>query len=113
MTRFVEAYESGAVNSFDSLFAKDAKSNGQDDLQGIKIDYAELFTKTTGRQLFIQDVNWNLGKKYAVGVGDVKAVVRNDKNAKAHSEEGKIQIIAQKFNNKVLITHLYYSASAH
>lgn len=108
ITRFVGAYENGDINSLKSLFAKDAKTNDQTGLAGIEKDYKELFTSSNDRQMFIQGMQWSHDKNYAKGTGDLQAIVLYESGGSVYTMRGKIQIVAQRIDDKVLITHLYH-----
>jgi len=108
VTRLIGAYESGNIKLLTSLFAKDAKTNDRDGLQGIRDDYAELFATTSERQMFIQGMEWSQDKNFAKGSGDLEAIVFSEAGESVYSMKGKIQIVARRIDNKVLITHLYH-----
>ncbi len=108
IARFVTAYESGNVEMFESLFTKDVKTNDRTDLVSMKKDYADVFSKTSDRQMFIQDLTWKLDKNHAKGTGNLEAIILTENGDTVSSISGMIKIIAEKINNKVLITHLYH-----
>ena len=111
VTRFVSAYESGDIDLFTSLFAKDAKTNDQTSLNGIKRDYEQLFANTTDRQMFIQNMQWAFNDTQAQGSGNLEAIVFTKTGDPVSSISGDIEIRAQRFSDKVLITHLYHTES--
>ncbi|WP_455208852.1 hypothetical protein [Kaarinaea lacus] len=108
LTRLVSAYESGNIKMLTGLFAKDAKTNDQDGLKGIEEDYKQLFSSTTDRQMFIQGIEWSHDKNYAKGSGDLEAIVFAQNGESVYTMKGKIQIVAKRIEDKVLITHLYH-----
>ena len=107
-TQLVTSYETGDLEHFLSLFSSEIKTNDRIDLSGVKKDYSELFESTSDRQMFIQNMKWtneNIGSK---GTGDLEVIIFSDEGNAVYSMEGKIQIVAQKLDNKVKITHLYH-----
>ena len=58
--------------------------------------------------MFIQNLKWNNEKIGAKGTGDLEVVVLSDEGNPVYSMEGKIQIVAQKIDHDVKITHLYH-----
>lgn len=107
VVRFVKAYEGGELALFESIFASNAKTNEQSNLDGIKHDYSELFANTTDRQLFITSLDWVFEENLAKGVGELNALVLI-KNEGVRKIQGKIQFVAEKYDSKVRITHLYH-----
>jgi hypothetical protein len=108
VTRLVNSYESGDLESFSGLFAPNAKTNDRQDLKGIKADYAELFKGSNDRQMFIQGMEWTYDGNYAKGSGDLEAIVLTDGGGSVYSMGGKIQLVAQRIDGKVRITHMYH-----
>ena len=108
ITRFINAYENGDIDSLKSLFSSKAKTNDQNELKGIEKDYKALFASTNDRQMFIQGMQWSHDKNYAKGSGDLEAIVLSETGDSVYTMKGKIQIVAQKIDDKVLITHLYH-----
>jgi len=108
VTRFISAYEAGDIDTLTSLFAKNAKTNDRDGLKQIAEDYTALFSSTTDRQMFIQNMDWSYDNNHAKGSGELNALVFADNDNKLQELNGKIQIVAKKMDNKVVITHLYH-----
>ena len=107
-TQLVTAYETGDLAHFISLFAQEIKTNDRIDLEGVKQDYAQLFASTDDRQMFIQNLKWSNETIGAKGTGDLEVIILSEEGKTVYSMEGKIQIVAQKIDNKVKITHLYH-----
>ena len=107
-TQLVSAYEAGNLKQFISLFSPEIKTNDRIDLSGVKKDYAQLFASTSDRQMFIQNLNWSNETIGAKGTGDLEVIILSNEGNPVYSMEGKIQIVAQKIDNKVKITHLYH-----
>jgi hypothetical protein len=108
VTRFVGAYETGNITALTSLFTKDAKTNDRVDINGIKQDYQDLFQTTSDRQMFIQNMQWSFDDKKARGNGKLEAVIITQSGKPVYSMRGEIQITAQRFDDKVLITDMYH-----
>lgn len=108
VTRLVSSYESGDLNMFSSLFAINAKSNDQDSLAGIRDDYKALFESSNDRQMFIQGMKWTFNGKHAKGTGDLEAIVLSETGNQVYSMGGKIQLVAQRIDGNVRITHMYH-----
>ena len=107
-TQLVTSYETGDLKQFVSLLSKEIKTNDRIDLAGVTSDYSELFSTTSDRQMFIQNLIWNNEKIGAKGTGDLEVVILSDDGNPVYSMEGKIQIVAQKIDHNVKITHLYH-----
>ena len=107
-TQLVTAYETGDIEQFVSLFSENAKTNDRDNLSGIKQDYVELFNSTSDRQMFIQDLRWSGESNSVKGTGDLEVTILSDSGNTVYSMNGKIQIVAQKSNDRVHITHMYH-----
>lgn len=107
VTQFISAYENGSLAQFDSLFSVNAKSNDHKNLAGIKEEYRDLFTSTSDRQMFINDLSWSFVENQAKGVGKLHALIVS-KEDEVRVIKGKIQFVAEKAGNKVWITHLYH-----
>ena len=107
-TQLVTAYETGNLNQFISLFSSEIKTNDRIDLSGLQQDYAQLFASTSDRQMFIQNLKWTNENIGAKGIGDLEVIILSDEGNTVYSMEGKIQIVAQKIDRKVKITHLYH-----
>ena len=108
VTRLIDAYESGDIKGLSALFANNAQTNDQQGLAGIEKDYQELFDSTTDRQMFIQGLQWSHDKNSAKGSGNLEAIVLSEAGGSVYTMTGKIQIVARRIDDKVLITHLYH-----
>ena len=108
VTRLVSSYENGDLGMFSSLFAFNAKTNDRQDLNGIREDYRSLFENSNDRQMFIQDMQWTFNDKYAKGTGDLEAIVLSESGNQVYTLAGKIQLVAQRIDGKVRITHMYH-----
>ena len=111
ITRFIGAYESGNIKALDGIFSANARTNDRNNLKEIKSDYKSFFSHTTDRQLFIKDLKWTVNKDLAKGIGNLNALVVKTDSEKINSINGEVEIVAQRINNKVLITHLFHNYS--
>lgn len=109
VTRFINAYESGNLVALDSLFAVNAKTNDNINLNEIKQDYMSLFATTSIRRMFIKDLSWSYHNNQAQGSGKLTVSTVRKGSTKIISEYGEIQIAAKKSANKVTITHLFHN----
>lgn len=107
-TQLVTSYETGDLDQFLALFSSEIKTNDRIDLSGVKQDYSQLFASTSDRQMFIQNLKWSKENIGAKGTGDLEVIILSDEGSTVYSMEGKIQIVAQKIDNQVKITHLYH-----
>jgi hypothetical protein len=107
-TQLVTAYETGDITLFISLLSSDVKTNDRIDLEGVRKDYAKLFSGTSDRQMFIQNLKWTDETIGAKGTGDLEVIVLSNGVNTVYSMTGKIQIVAQLIEGKPLITHLYH-----
>ncbi len=107
-TEFVAAYEAGDIEKFVALFSRQAKTNDQETIAGIKEDYQALFNNTSDRRMFIKNLNWVEESNSAKGIGDLEVTVLSDTENTESTFKGKIQIVARKIGTKLLITHLYH-----
>ena len=107
-SQLITSYESGDLQKFLSILSKDIKTNDRTNIAGVKQDYQELFSSTAGRQMYLQNMKWTNESVGAKGTGDMKVIISGKDGNAVYTMTGKIQIVAQKFNDKVLITHLYH-----
>jgi len=108
VTRMISSYESGDLNTFGSLFAKNAKTNDRNDLESIKKDYKKLFETSNDRQMFIKGLRWKREADYAQGRGDLEAMILMKPGESVYTMSGKIEIVVKRIDGKVLITRLYH-----
>ena len=107
-TELVNSYEKGNISSFTSLFAANAVSNDEADLNTIKQDYANLFSTTSDRRMIIGDIKWNFSNNTAVGDGQMEVAVKANGANRSQKYTGKIQIVVEKQPDGVQITKLLH-----
>jgi hypothetical protein len=105
--RYTDAYEEGDIAKLKSLFSYYVKTNAGYGVGKIEKDYSKLFASTTDRQIFIENIDWSIKDRLAKGKGDIKILTIPTHGIDVVSMSGKIEIGAEKINNKLLFTHLY------
>ena len=110
LARFVNAYETGDANLFDALFSSDVQSNDHNNLQGIKEDYSKVFSNTSDRQMFIQNIDWTVDGNNAKGIGQLDAIVLPKDDGDTQLIKGQIKLVVNKSNNKLIITHFFHTS---
>jgi len=106
--QFVDAYETGNLEKFTSLFTRNAVSNEQNDRSGIKNQYEKIFASTTERQMFIHDLKWSFRKNIAIGKGTLELMIISTNEAGVLSQKGRVQLVAERQRDKILIKRFYY-----
>lgn len=108
ISQYIDGYEKGNVNKILELLSLNAKTSAQSNAKEIGAYLTDLFSSTKDRQLFIRNVKWKFDGNIAKGIGDIHTLLLPSKTSgDIVSTKGKVQIIAKKVNNAVLITHLY------
>ncbi len=107
VSRFALAYESGNITELDKIFSKDIKTNDKSSLRSVKQAYADLFKKTTDRQMFIEELNWSINNNSAKGVGKLSVLLISQSSSKISTQQGEIRIVAKKTNHETKITRMY------
>lgn len=108
VNQYISAYVNGDNTRFLKLLSFNAKTNTQSGLKDIQQEYGELFSSTSSRQLQIYKVKWTIKNSLAKGIGNFySSRIENDGDGHVQAFNGKIQIIAKKLGNGVLITHLF------
>jgi len=106
--KFIDAYESGDVEKFSSLFTRNAISNQQNGRSGIKSQYEKIFASTTERQMFIHDLKWTFRKNMAVGKGTLELVVISKNETDVLTHKSRVQLVAERQKDQILIKRFYY-----
>lgn len=114
INQYIDGYEKGNVGKILELLSLNAKTSAQSNAKEIGAYLKELFSTTKDRQLFIRNVKWEYEGNIAKGIGDIHTMILPGASAgDIISTKGKVQIIAKKVNNTVLITHLYSTQNPH
>jgi hypothetical protein len=109
ISQYVDAYEKGNVNKILELLSFNARINSDRNSIEIQQSLKDRFATTTDRQLFIRNIKWKYENNIAKGIGDIETLTLPKDKSGVIATSGKIQIIAKKLNNTVLMTHLYTS----
>lgn len=101
MSRYIEAYQRGDLNSVMALFA--AGTRGR--IQG---DYAALFAKYYVRGLWLHDLRWDYQGPVANGTGRYELKLRQRDGGRFHQVEGSIRFTVQERDRQILIEAIEY-----
>ncbi|MFV2057869.1 MAG: hypothetical protein ACC707_15490, partial [Thiohalomonadales bacterium] len=105
---FIYAYELGNIEQLSRIFSEDMKTNKSTNINGVRKEYAELFSTTSDRKVKLSNLRWKFGKTHAKGSAQLE-VIATTKNGKSEKLiNGRIQFVAKRIDNIVRITHLYY-----
>lgn len=107
VNKYTDAYEEGDIKKLISLFSYYVKTNAGNGVANIEKDYSTLFAKTADRQIFIKNMDWAIKDRLATGKGDLEILTIPSEGEEVVSMSGKIEIVAEKINDKLLFTHLY------
>lgn len=107
VTQYVSAYETGDVNNMMRLFANATWSTGKNGMIEMKQTYQNLFSSTSGREVFIKNVQWRYKDDKAMGTGDLVITMRDNEN-KVQTQKGKIRLVAERSKNSVQITQMFH-----
>ena len=112
VSQYVDAYEKGNVKKIISLLSANARTNGESNSSEIEQNLKQVFATTKDRQLFIRNIKWKYEKNIAKGIGDIETLILPKDKSGVVATSGKIQIIAKKLHNNVVVTHLYTAEHA-
>jgi len=105
---FMRTYEVGDLESFITLFSRQAHTNDRSDREGIKKDYRELFDITEKRQFIISKLRWERDLNTARGEGEFQVNIQLKSNHRLSSYVGKVMLHVKKGSRRVLITRLVH-----
>jgi len=106
VTQYISAYETGDVDNLMNLFANATWTSGKSGLIEMKQNYENLFANTSGREVFIKNVQWRYKDDKALGTGDLVITMRRDD--KVQTQKGKIRLVAERSRNAVQITQIFH-----
>ena len=106
VTQYISAYETGDVDNLMNLFANATWTSGRSGLVEMKQNYENLFSNTSGREVFIKNVQWRYKGDKALGTGDLVITMRRDD--KVQTQKGKIRLVAERSRNAVQITQMFH-----
>lgn len=107
VTQYVTAYESGDVNDLMHLFANATWTKSRTGLVEMKQNYDNLFSSTSGREMFIKGMKWKVKGKKAMGTGDLLLTLHTKDN-KVKTQKGKIRIVATKVGDRVRFSQMFH-----
>ena len=108
LSQFTYYYNSGDIKRLMNLFNDQATTNGQSSKQGIKNDYADLFSTTQARRLMLKNIKWNLDSARASGAADFEVVIQSKNGEQRSSLKGVLSISAVKGADGIFITRLFH-----
>lgn len=109
ITRFVELYEAGDLNTFMGLFASNARANNRDSRATIRQDYQTLFEQTDTRLMMLRDLKWDKGNQRAIGEAEFELTIKRKGSDDNNVYSGSITFQVEKNGTTPLITGIYHS----
>ncbi len=106
---FVADYRTGDLNSFMSLFAKEARTNERANRDDIRKDYEDLFRTTNMREMALRDVTWELKSNGALGWGNFEVKIQRTGERQVRTYTGSLSFQVEKQGKGIRITRLYHS----
>jgi hypothetical protein len=107
VTQYVTAYETGNVKELMQLFANATWTTDHSGLVEMKQNYKSLFESTSGREMFVKNMDWDFKEKKAQGTGDL-TLTYHTKDKKLVSQKGKIRIVATRHGDTVRFTQMFH-----
>ena len=107
VTQYITAYETGDVKELMNLFANATWTSSQSGLVEMQQSYKNLFKTTSGREIFVKNINWNFKDKKALGTGDLTLTYHTN-DEKIISQKGKIRIVATRQGDTVQFTQMFH-----
>ena len=105
INRFTVAFEAGHTRELTDLFASKDYSSSFTTLNGIKLEYRELFRNTRDRQLDFDSFFWEHDFDEARGTAKYLARVRMLDDNINKTIEADVDITLRRLQGKILITH--------
>lgn len=107
VTQYITAYETGDVKELMHLFANATWTKSRTGLVEMKQNYENLFTTTSGREVFIKNVDWKFKDDKALGTGDL-LITLHTHGSQVETKKGKIRIVAEKSKDLVRFTQMFH-----
>jgi hypothetical protein len=107
VTQYITAYETGDVKELMHLFANATWTSGRSGLVEMKQNYQSLFATTSGREIFVKDIDWDFKDKKAMGTGEL-TLIHHTKDKQVVSQKGKIRIVATRHGDQVRFTQMFH-----
>ena len=107
VTQYVTAYETGDVKELMQLFSNATWTKSRTGLVEMKQNYENLFLTTSGREVFIKNIDWQYKGDKALGTGELLVTLHNKEN-QVETKKGKIRIVAKKSKDLVRFTQMFH-----
>lgn len=101
--QLADAYDSGDLERFTSLFARGPNSEHDTQLKQTISQFTKMMRGTSDRQMFIGDMQWSFDKKRAVGTGVLTLTLISDEEPQVDSFFKKIELTVVKEKRKARI----------
>jgi len=108
VTRYVDAYEAGDIDTLMTLFASSSWTTDKAGLTELRQEYSDLFDSTTEREIFVYNIDWSMTGGKAVGTGELAMTHHPINDGNVTSSLGKIRFMTKKDHSGVYITHLFH-----
>jgi len=89
------------------LFANATWTKDRAGLVEMKQTYQNLFLSTSGREVFIKNIDWKYKDDKAMGTGELLVTLHNRDN-RVETKTGKIRIVAEKSRDSVRFTQMFH-----
>ncbi len=99
-------YESGDLDGFSALFAKNAVADGMKGVARIRKDYQRLFTSTDLRQMRVEDMQWQHDADRATGQGRFFVSVWRNVGGEPFLQQGTLNVELVRDGDKLFVTRL-------
>ncbi|KAF0191331.1 MAG: molecular chaperone DnaJ [Gammaproteobacteria bacterium] len=106
---FISTYRNGDVAGFLRLFSGDVRTNGRNDLGGIRQDYQNFFGETDVREFVLSDMHWNLMETSAAGQGKFNVEIRYKGDRDTKNVSGTITFLVESRPGGVVFTEMFHS----
>ncbi|HEY5601811.1 MAG TPA: hypothetical protein VIM41_01760 [Gammaproteobacteria bacterium] len=107
ITRYITAYETGNVKDMMRLFENATWASSTSGLEEMKQLYQTQFENTSGREIFVNNIDWDFKDKKAMGTGDLILTFRT-KDKKLVTQKGKIRIMATREGEDAQISQIFH-----
>ncbi|MEJ2181144.1 MAG: hypothetical protein P8Y28_12105 [Gammaproteobacteria bacterium] len=107
VTQYMTAYETGDAEELMHLFANATWTKSRTGLVEMKQNYDNLFTTTSGREIFVNNIKWTFKGKKALGTGELSLTHHTGDN-EVKLQKGKIRIVATKVGDQVRFSQMFH-----
>ena len=109
ITDFSLAYEEGNLDAFMTYFAADASTNDAANKAGIRKEYQALYDSTEMRVIDLDNVQWKIKKRKAIGKGDFTITVLGAGGGEMKSFSGLIKLEVVPVGKELKIKGMYHA----